>query len=182
MKTLIPVTLTLLASIVPLGAQDMVRAAGMSLPDNTLPVGSLTVRIVEGSFNRDVIDTPVTLDIIDGPSRQAMTGGQGRAEFVRLPVGARVRASATVAGHRLDSETFAVPATGGIRVLLVVPDGSTPASTSPSGPVLPAMAPALSTSRVPDEPGAKAVRQLMIALTVGVVLVLGIQYARQRRR
>ena len=52
----------------------------------------------------------------------AKTNEAGRAEFTGLAPGTRVKASTVVNGERLESQEFAVPATGGIRVALVATD------------------------------------------------------------
>jgi len=51
-----------------------------------------------------------------------MTNDAGRAEFRGLQPGTRVKASAVVDGERLESQEFAIPPTGGIRVALVAMD------------------------------------------------------------
>ena len=48
-----------------------------------------------------------------------MTDEQGRAEFKSLPAGANGRAEANVNGEQLQSDPFVVPASGGLRVILV---------------------------------------------------------------
>jgi hypothetical protein len=52
----------------------------------------------------------------------ARTGDSGRAEFTAVRPGARVKAVATVDGERLESREFEIPASGGIRVMLVASD------------------------------------------------------------
>jgi hypothetical protein len=54
-----------------------------------------------------------------GAVRTAKTDGQGRAEFSDLPTGSEARAESTVGGEPLVSEPFTVPASGGLRVILV---------------------------------------------------------------
>ena len=60
--------------------------------------------------------------VVAGTPRTASTNETGRAEFSGLPVGAQVKASATVGTESLASQEFAVPATGGIRVALIATD------------------------------------------------------------
>lgn len=126
----------------PGAATQMVRAAGMPLNDGALPPGSLTVRLVEGAFTGDLRGISVEADLGGGQVQRAVTGEKGRAEFAHVPVGARVRVSAVVRAERLQSETFAMPAESGVRVLLVAGPGDGAAGRpagaagvmAPSGP------------------------------------------------
>lgn len=115
-------------------APHMVRAAGMPLNDGSLAPGMLTVRLVQGAFTRDLADQVVDVEVAGGKVESARTGPDGRAQFAHLPLGARVRAFATVAGERLESEPFDMPAQSGVRVLLVVSDGSEPPTQARRAP------------------------------------------------
>jgi len=100
---------------------DARQMSGVPLPVGDLPPGTVTVRVVRGSMANVIQDQPVALT--GGPSsRSEKTNQSGRAEFTGLAPGTRVRASTTVNGERLESQEFAVPATGGIRVALVATD------------------------------------------------------------
>ncbi|MEZ5288827.1 MAG: hypothetical protein R2712_29310 [Vicinamibacterales bacterium] len=101
------------------GATQMVRAAGMPLNDGALAPGTLTVRVVQGTFTGNLSGLTVELTIDGQAPKQAATGPDGRAEFAHLPVGSRVQASAGVGAERLVSDTFAMPAESGVRLLLV---------------------------------------------------------------
>ena len=79
---------------------QMLRAAGMPLNDGALPPGSLTVRLVRGEFSNDLHAVPVELELEKGGTHRAVTGDKGRAEFMHLPIGATVRATAVVDGGR----------------------------------------------------------------------------------
>jgi len=93
-------------------------AIGKPLPDSTMPSGSISVRVVAGAPSSPVIGTDVTL-IVNGQPRTARTDSSGRAAFAGLPVGASVQAKALDAESKETvSETFAVPAAGGVRVML----------------------------------------------------------------
>jgi hypothetical protein len=117
---------------------QMVRAAGMPLPDGTLPPGSLTVRLVQGAFAGDLTGITVELETDGSGTRRAVTAGMGRAEFAHVPIGAIVRATAMVSGESLSSEAFSMPAESGVRLLLVARAGTGTsnavgsATTSPS--------------------------------------------------
>ena len=100
---------------------DARQMSGVPLPVGDLPPGTVTVRVVRGSMANVIQDQPV--ELTGGPSpRSEKTNQSGRAEFTGLAPGTRVRASTTVNGERLESQEFAVPATGGIRVALVATD------------------------------------------------------------
>jgi hypothetical protein len=127
----------------PPGAQmpDAKQMSGIPLPVPDLAPGTVTVRVVRGSMANLVVDHPVELS--GGPSPVvARTNESGRAEFSGLRPGTRVTASTTVDGERLQSQEFAVPATGGVRVALVAsaapaaqpPGGGPPAAAAPPSP------------------------------------------------
>jgi len=101
------------------GAKGMTRAAGMPLQDGALPPGSLTVRVVQGTFSGNLSGLDVALEVSGQGVKHAPTGATGRAEFAHLPVGAEVHATVVVNGETLESERFVMPAESGIRVLLV---------------------------------------------------------------
>ena len=118
---------------------DAKRMSGVPLPVSDLPVGTVTVRVLRGSMTNVIPDQLV--ELTGGPSpRSAKTNESGRAEFAGLAPGTRVKASTTVNGERLESEEFAVAASGGIRIALVATD---PGAQKPAeGAGGPAQAPA----------------------------------------
>jgi len=91
---------------------------GRAIPAAELAIGTVTVRVVREAIGNNVAGQTVRLTV-NGAARNATTDDQGRAEFPNLPTGAEVRAEATVNGEALVSDTFMVPATGGLRVILV---------------------------------------------------------------
>lgn len=111
-------------------APHMVRAAGMPLNDGALAPGMLTVRIVEGAFTRDLADRLVTVTVEGQNSQSARTGADGRAQFAHVPIGARVRTSATVGTEQLESDSFEMPAASGVRILLVASGSDRPSGDS----------------------------------------------------
>jgi hypothetical protein len=119
----------------------MVRAAGMPLNDGTLPPGMLTVRVVRGAFTANLPGVTVAAEINGGKIETASTGGDGRAQFAHLPVGAQVKVSATVDNQQLTSDVFALPAESGVRILLVLDDGSAGAPAQSAGTILNAAPP-----------------------------------------
>jgi hypothetical protein len=105
------------------GAQmpDPKQMSGIPLPVGDLAPGTVTVRVVRGSMANVIAGQLV--ELTGGPSRlSAKTNDAGRAEFTGLAPGARVKASATVNGERLESQEFVVPSAGGTRVALVATD------------------------------------------------------------
>ena len=91
---------------------------GRAIPAAELPIGTVTVRVVREAIGNNVAGQDVRLTVAGSP-RNATTDDQGRAEFGNLTPGAEVRAEANVNGEPLVSETFMVPASGGLRVILV---------------------------------------------------------------
>ena len=123
---------------------DARQMSGIPRPDPQLATGTVTVRVARGSFANPVVS--LTVDLTGGASpRQATTNAEGRAEFTGIAPGTQVKASAVVAGERLESQEFAMPASGGVRLALVAAD---PSGASPAAPAAPAAPPA-----VPAQPG-----------------------------
>lgn len=113
---------------------DPSQMSGVPLPVGDVEPGTVTVRVIRGSFANPVPSLTVEIAGASAPMR-AMTNEAGRAEFTGLPIGARLKASATVAGERLESQEFAVPASGGIRLMLVAPEPDAGAAAGrPSAP------------------------------------------------
>jgi len=100
---------------------DAKQMSGVPLPVSDLPAGTVTVRVVRGAMTNIIPGQLV--ELTGGPSTlSAKTNDAGRAEFSGLQPGTRVKAATTVNGERLESQEFAVPAAGGIRVALVATD------------------------------------------------------------
>ena len=91
---------------------------GRALPAPELPAGTVTVRVVRESIGNDAPGETVRVSI-DGKTVTATTDAMGRAQFNSLPAGQEGRASATVDGEAMESQPFSVPASGGLRVILV---------------------------------------------------------------
>ena len=94
--------------------------SGVPLPVGDVANGTVTVRVIRGSLANVVAGQDVELSVA-GVARTGKTNDAGRAEFSGLPPGARVKASTDLDGERLESQEFAVPATGGVRLMLVGP-------------------------------------------------------------
>jgi len=105
----------------PPGMPDPRQMSGVPLPVPDLAPGTVTVRVVRGTMTNIIPNQDV--ELTGGASvMRAKTSDAGRAEFTGLAPGTRVKASTTVNGERLESQEFAVPATGGIRIALVATD------------------------------------------------------------
>jgi hypothetical protein len=91
---------------------------GKALPAGDLQTGTITVSVVRESVGNNIVGQQVTMTV-NGDTKKAVTDEQGRAEFKGLPAGANGRAEATVNGEQLQSDPFVVPASGGLRVILV---------------------------------------------------------------
>lgn len=100
---------------------DPKQMSGVPLPVNDLKPGTVSVRLIRGSLDKPISGQTVT---ITGGSTPATgtTNDVGRAEISGLVVGARIKASAVIDGERLESQEFAVPASGGVRLMLVATD------------------------------------------------------------
>src|SRR5262249_40587126 len=99
-------------------AAQIAAALGKPLPSPDLPAAPVAARIVAGGAASPVVGPEVTL-LVTKPPRQARTDSAGRATFPGLPVGATVMAKVLdedKAEHA--SEEFAVPESGGMRVLI----------------------------------------------------------------
>jgi hypothetical protein len=90
---------------------------GRTIPEPQLPNGTVTVRVVRETLGNDAPGQQVRVSV-GSTTRTATTDQQGRAEFKGLPSG-EARAEATVDGELLQSQPFAVPTSGGLRVILV---------------------------------------------------------------
>ncbi|MEO5895642.1 MAG: hypothetical protein ABIS06_08065 [Vicinamibacterales bacterium] len=107
----------------PVHAQEMPdprQMSGVPLPTGDLPVGTLTVRVIRGSLSNPVLNQVVHLT--GEATASNTTNESGRAEFPGLTPGARVKAFTEVNGERIESQEIQVPASGGVRLMLVATD------------------------------------------------------------
>lgn len=125
----VPGALILLAVLgslwaVPVQAQvampDPKLIAGVPLPVADVPVGSVSVRVIRGGFDKSLADQSVQFTIA-GKTRTMKTDAQGRAQVDNLAAGTAVKATVTVDGEVLTSQDVIVGASG-IRVVLVATD------------------------------------------------------------
>jgi hypothetical protein len=103
-------------------AQDMPDPSlihGRAIPAQELANGTVTVRVVREAIGNNAPGQQVRVTV-GNTTRTATTDAQGRAEFTDLPKGGtNAIAEATVDGEKLVSQPFAVPSSGGLRVILV---------------------------------------------------------------
>jgi len=130
---------------------DMKQMSGIPRPVTDLPQGSISVRLIRGSLANNIAGHPVEL-IVGGAKRTTQTDDSGRAQFDRVPPGALVKASADVDGEHLESQEFAAPATGGIRLMLVATDKNAAPATSPEAPAVTGQVVITDQSRIVMEP------------------------------
>jgi hypothetical protein len=97
---------------------DPTQMAGMAIPAPELPDGTVTVRLVREQLGNNIVGHPVKV-IAQDTTAEGKTDETGRAAITGLPGGATATAHATVDGEELTSNPFQVPATGGIRVILI---------------------------------------------------------------
>lgn len=127
---------------------DLRQAAGVPLPANDLPAGTVSARVIRGSFANNLAGVDVTFSV-DGRDSVVKTDDGGRAQVSGLKPGARVKVSATVDGERLESQETTIAASGIRFMLLASESGAAPApgtapAASAAGPVVKGTAEALS--------------------------------------
>jgi hypothetical protein len=122
--------LCLIAGITPALAQmDLRQASGVPLPAADLPVGSVSVRVVRGSFANNLSGVDVTFTV-DGKTTVMKTDDGGRVQINGLTPGAHVKAEATVGAEHLLSQDVTI-AGSGIRFVLVA-SGDAPPTAGPA--------------------------------------------------
>ena len=138
-------------------------ALGNPLPDDNLPLGTISVRVVAGTPSVPVTGHDVTLSVNNEP-RTARTDAAGRATFAGLPAGATVQAKiADAEGKDVTSSAFQVPEQGGARLMLSTKPFTGMGGGAEAGPMGGAMPEARAMSGQPrperaDAPGTYTVR------------------------
>ncbi len=99
-------------------AQMPAEALGKSLPDASLPTGTITVRVFKGSPSDPMDGLVVALASEGGEERNARTDKSGRATFPNLPPGTTWVAKVTYDEKETSSDPIAVPSTGGMRTIM----------------------------------------------------------------
>ena len=100
---------------------DPKQMSGIPRPVDDLPKGAISVRLIRGELSNNIAGHPVELHI-GSDVRTVKTDEAGRAQFNDVPAGATVKATAEVDGERLESQEFAAPSAGGVRLMLVATD------------------------------------------------------------
>ena len=103
------------------GMPDAKAMSGIPRPSDTVPTGSVSVRLVRGQLSNNITDHPVDF-LVDGKRQTVKTGPTGHAVLGGLAAGATVQAKTTVDGEALQSQPFQVPAQGGTVLMLVATD------------------------------------------------------------
>jgi hypothetical protein len=99
---------------------DVKQMSGQLLPAGDVEAGTVLVRVVRGALDKPLAGQNV--QIIGDTAQSAKTNDAGRAEFKGLKPGSRIKATVIVDGEYLESQEFPVPATGGVRTILVATD------------------------------------------------------------
>lgn len=105
-------------------------ALGQPLPDANLPIGTVSVRVLEGTPSKPAANVVVTLAITGGKSRSIATDGSGRAVFDGVAAKSRVTVSVPSKAPDLARSTFLIPETGGYRLMLSTAPWQMPALPS----------------------------------------------------
>ncbi len=126
---------------------DPRRMSGIPRPDPQIAAGTITVRVLSGSFDKPALDHPVELEITDAAGTKTETlvkntVNQGRATFSGLQSWAGGRAIAKV---ELDGETLRsapINITGDIGAAVMLVSGGQPSRRGPAdgGTPLPGIA------------------------------------------
>jgi hypothetical protein len=104
---------------------DPRQISGVPLPDTSVPAGTVSVRVIRGSFANNLSNVEVTFTV-DGKPRTIKTDEAGRAQLSGLPRGAAVTAVANVEGERLQTQPITV-GDSGVRFVLAAADPETAA-------------------------------------------------------
>ncbi|HWB81830.1 MAG TPA: hypothetical protein VG755_43005 [Nannocystaceae bacterium] len=108
---------------------DPRQMSGIPRVDPQLTPGTITVRVLDGGFDKPATNSDVTLEITgtDGTkeTRTAKTDASGRATFDGLAsfIGGNAIAKATVGSESLASQSIALSTEAGSRVMLVAGGG-----------------------------------------------------------
>jgi hypothetical protein len=112
------------------GMPNLRAIAGQPLPDRGMPAGTVSVRVARKIPANAVAGVDVSAITKnaggDARKRTLKTDASGRVLFESVAPGDEFHAEVTVDGELLQTQTFAVPADGGVRTMLIA--GLPPAS------------------------------------------------------
>ncbi len=135
---------------------DMKQMSGIPRPVDDLPAGTISVRVIRGDLSNNIANQPVELHV-GSKVTTAKTDDTGHATFPGIAPGTPVKATADVDGEHLESQEFAAPAAGGIRLMLVATDKNKAPATQPDAPAVSGQVVITNQSRIVIEPGDEAV-------------------------
>jgi hypothetical protein len=120
------------------GMPNLRAISGRPLPDQGMPAGTVSVRVARKIPANGVagIDVAAITKNAGGDMRKrtAKTDASGRAIFEALAPGDEFHAEVTVDGELLQTQTFAVPAQGGVRTMLIAGLGAAPEGEAAEAP------------------------------------------------
>lgn len=135
---------------------DMKQMSGIPRPVDDLPAGTISVRVIRGDLSNNIPNQPVELHA-GSKVTTTKTDETGHAQFPGIAPGTPVKATTDVDGEHLESQEFAAPATGGIRLMLVATDTNKAPATSPDAPAVSGQVVLSNQSRIVIEPGDETV-------------------------
>jgi hypothetical protein len=99
---------------------DPRQISGVPLPASDLPAGTVSVRVIRGTFANNLAGVDVAF-VVDGKTTVVKTDAGGRAQLSGIAPGSTLVARATVDGEALESQTIPIGAQG-IRLVLAAAD------------------------------------------------------------
>jgi hypothetical protein len=105
------------------GMPDLSQIVGRPLPDPGMPPGTVSVRVARKLPANAVAGVEVSAIIKnaggDLRKRVLKTDDGGRVLFEAVAAGSEFHAEVTVDGEKLETQTFTMPSTGGLRTMLI---------------------------------------------------------------
>jgi hypothetical protein len=102
---------------------NLAGVVGRPLPDRGMPTGTVSVRVARKMPANAAADVEVSATIKNAGGdlrrRSVKTDAGGRALFEGMAPGDEFKATVTVDGEALESQTFTMPSEGGIRTMLI---------------------------------------------------------------
>lgn len=135
---------------------DPKTVSGMAIPAAEVAGGALQVRVIRGSWDKDIPNQPVVFTV-SGKPRTVKTDAKGRAEVTGLAPGTVVKVSTVVDTETITSQDITIAATG-IRVALVATDPEAALREAEDkklagGPAVPGTVTLGTNTRIVVEPG-----------------------------